>query len=120
MKPATMRSVVVLPQPDGPRSETNSPSASSRSRWSTAVKAPKVLTTCLRTRRGISITSKHDVKHQKLHAHREEGDGDHKKDAAGGRKHSELTCLDAAEANKRQGGRVWRPRKNAGGAAGGW
>ncbi len=24
-KPATMRSVVVLPQPDGPRNETNSP-----------------------------------------------------------------------------------------------
>ena len=26
MKPAIMRSVVVLPQPDGPSSETNSPS----------------------------------------------------------------------------------------------
>ncbi len=28
MKPAIMRSVVVLPQPDGPNSETNSPSPS--------------------------------------------------------------------------------------------
>ena len=29
-KPATMRSVVVLPQPDGPRKETNSPGATRR------------------------------------------------------------------------------------------
>src|SRR3546814_5992323 len=79
MKPATMRSVVVLPQPDGPRSETNSPSASSRSRWSTAVKAPKVLTTCLSTRRGISIPSQHEVAPQQLHADGDEGDGDHQR-----------------------------------------
>ena len=29
-KPATMRSTVVLPQPDGPRNETNSPGSTSR------------------------------------------------------------------------------------------
>ena len=29
-KPATIRSVVVLPQPEGPRKETNSPSPTSR------------------------------------------------------------------------------------------
>ena len=40
-KPAIMRSVVVLPQPDGPSSEKNSPSAIVRSRSSTAVAAPK-------------------------------------------------------------------------------
>ena len=31
MKPAIIRSVVVLPQPDGPSSDTNSPSCSARS-----------------------------------------------------------------------------------------
>ena len=34
--PATIRSAVVLPQPDGPTSTMNSPSAMSRSRESTA------------------------------------------------------------------------------------
>ena len=34
--PASIRSVVDLPQPDGPTSTRNSPSATSRSRWSTA------------------------------------------------------------------------------------
>ncbi len=38
-KPAIMRSVVVLPQPDGPSSETNSPGTMSRSRLSTARKS---------------------------------------------------------------------------------
>src|SRR5262249_46276327 len=36
MKPAIMRKVVVLPQPDGPSSTTNSPSATSSDRSSTA------------------------------------------------------------------------------------
>ena len=31
-KPATMRRVVVLPQPDGPRNETNSPRSTARSK----------------------------------------------------------------------------------------
>src|SRR4051794_31410788 len=42
-KPATMRSAVVLPQPDGPSNETSSPSASSRSRPSRAMLPPKDL-----------------------------------------------------------------------------
>ena len=37
--PASIRSVVDLPHPDGPTSTRNSPSAISRSRWSTAVEA---------------------------------------------------------------------------------
>jgi hypothetical protein len=36
-KPAIIRSVVVLPEPDGPSIEKNSPSRTSRSTWSTAV-----------------------------------------------------------------------------------
>ena len=41
MKPAIIRSVVVLPQPEGPRSETNSPGASDREKSLTAVERPK-------------------------------------------------------------------------------
>ena len=40
MKPAIMRKVVVLPQPEGPSSETNSPSCRSRSMPSTAATSP--------------------------------------------------------------------------------
>ncbi len=36
-KPATMRSVVVLPQPEGPRNEMNSPRSTSRSNLCTTV-----------------------------------------------------------------------------------
>ena len=39
-KPAIMRSVVVLPQPEGPRNETNSPRAIDRSKFRTTVLAP--------------------------------------------------------------------------------
>src|SRR5690242_204939 len=39
--PATMRRVVVLPQPEGPSRAKNEPVGTSRSRSSTAVKAPK-------------------------------------------------------------------------------
>src|SRR5437660_8334721 len=44
-KPAIMRSVVVLPQPEGPSSTTNSPSATSSDRSSTASVSPKRLVT---------------------------------------------------------------------------
>src|SRR3954453_16107313 len=39
--PATIRSRVVLPQPDGPSSETSSPAATARSTPSSTVAAPK-------------------------------------------------------------------------------
>ena len=52
--PAISRSVVVLPQPEGPRSETNSPGASSRLMSSTAVTLPKRQ---LRWRRASLLTS---------------------------------------------------------------
>src|SRR3954470_9143400 len=42
-KPATSRSTVVLPDPDGPSMEKNSPSRMSRSRSATAVVSPNVL-----------------------------------------------------------------------------
>ena len=47
-KPASMRSVVVLPQPDGPTTMTNSPSSISRSRLQTAsFPSPNLLVTLL-------------------------------------------------------------------------
>jgi hypothetical protein len=45
--PAIMRSVVVLPQPEGPRRQTTSPGATDRSASLTAVKSPKLLVTFL-------------------------------------------------------------------------
>src|ERR1700761_8731840 len=44
-KPAIIRSVVVLPQPEGPTTITNSPSSISRFRSSTATFAPKAFVT---------------------------------------------------------------------------
>ena len=39
-KPATIRSVVVLPQPDGPNNAKNDPFGITRDRSSTALKSP--------------------------------------------------------------------------------
>ena len=44
--PASILNAVVLPQPDGPTSTTNSELAMSSERSSTAVTSPKRLTTC--------------------------------------------------------------------------
>jgi hypothetical protein len=41
MKPDIMRRMVVLPQPDGPRNEKNSPGLMWTVTWSTALKVPK-------------------------------------------------------------------------------
>src|ERR1700733_16332346 len=43
--PASMRSKVVLPQPEGPSSEKNSPWAMSKLTWLTAFTGPKALVT---------------------------------------------------------------------------
>ena len=45
-KPASMRSVVVLPQPEGPSIEKNSPRAMAKCASCTATKAPKRFVTC--------------------------------------------------------------------------
>jgi hypothetical protein len=42
-RPAIMRSVVVLPQPDGPSRQKNSPSATVKVESFTAMKSPKAL-----------------------------------------------------------------------------
>ena len=53
--PAIMRIVVVLPQPDGPRSVMNSPSAISSETSSTATTSPKVLRHASDADRGIVV-----------------------------------------------------------------
>src|SRR6185436_9825383 len=53
--PATMRKVVVLPQPDGPSRVTNSPCSTARSTWSTALSAPKWRPTPLRVTLGTVL-----------------------------------------------------------------
>src|SRR4028119_36604 len=54
-RPAIMRMVVVLPQPDGPRSTRNSWSAISRLKLSTPTKAPKRFETFLRRSSAIGL-----------------------------------------------------------------
>src|SRR4051794_2871204 len=49
-RPATIRSVVVLPHPEGPSRAKNRPCSTTRSRLSTAVKAPNRLVTPLSVR----------------------------------------------------------------------
>src|SRR5215472_8287037 len=52
--PATINSVVVLPQPDGPRNATNSPLSIDRSSASTAATGPNCLVNLSRTTRMLS------------------------------------------------------------------
>ena len=53
-KPAIIRSVVVLPQPDGPRNETNSPRSAESTKSSTAAKAPNDFLTWSSSRNPIA------------------------------------------------------------------
>src|SRR3546814_891524 len=58
-KPASMRSSVVLPQPEGPSSEKNSRLKMSRETLSTATKSPKLLVTPTICTCGFSLGSFH-------------------------------------------------------------
>ena len=55
-KPATILSSVVLPQPEGPNKEKNSPREISKLAWSTAVTVPKRLLTFLNEIMDLSIS----------------------------------------------------------------
>src|SRR6478736_4000259 len=55
-RPATIRRVVVLPHPDGPSRAKNDPVGTSRSRSSTALKAPKSLVSP-RSSRPVAVPS---------------------------------------------------------------
>src|SRR6188474_1902686 len=56
-RPAIIRRVVVLPQPDGPSSAKNDPDGTVRSRSSTATNEPNRLVTPLRTRSEVVLRS---------------------------------------------------------------
>ncbi len=53
-KPAIMRSAVVLPQPEGPRIDRNSPCRTVRLLPATATTSPKRLVTFLNSMTGVS------------------------------------------------------------------
>src|SRR5689334_10804301 len=84
MKPAIMRRVVVLPQPDGPSSETSSPSSSARLKSSTAVTPPNTRDTWRSTRRLMFAPSRrscrgppeHEVAPEQPEADEDQDDGD--------------------------------------------
>ena len=53
-KPATMRKVVVLPQPEAPRNETNSPRSTARSNFCTTTCCLKLLWTSASSRNDMA------------------------------------------------------------------
>src|SRR5215471_11049871 len=53
--PAIMRRVVVLPQPDGPRNETNSPFSTARLKSMTAAVSPKYFWTPVSSRNAMRL-----------------------------------------------------------------
>src|SRR6476660_3560936 len=60
--PATMRSTVVFPQPEGPRNETNSPAPISRLKSCTTVLLAKALRMLLTLRKGSAISASDSVR----------------------------------------------------------
>src|SRR6185503_10344617 len=79
-KPAIIRSVVVLPQPDGPRNETNSPRSAASEKSCTAAVSPKALRTWVSSRNVIgapSASSSASDLHATGAGATEDGDHDH-------------------------------------------
>src|SRR5512141_2390690 len=54
-KPAIMRRVVVLPHPDGPRNDTNSPRSAARLKSSTAATSPNRFWTPVSSRKAMGL-----------------------------------------------------------------
>src|SRR6185437_10072850 len=83
MNPAIMRKVVVLPQPEGPSSEMNSPAASDRSTPDTAEVSPKRLPRPLSCSFATGSPSpQHEVAADQAEAQRHQDDGGDEQDAA--------------------------------------
>ena len=55
--PAIIRSVVVLPQPDGPRNDTNSPFSTARLKSMTAATSPNSFCTPVSSRKAMRLVS---------------------------------------------------------------
>src|SRR6185503_14020305 len=127
-KPAIIRSVVVLPQPDGPSSETSSPSSSARLKSSTAVTPPNARETwrstrligapsaCGRSRqagrsvpfgaavRGRSCRgpAQHEVAAEEAKADQDQRDRDDDEDEADRRQHLEVAFVALVEQQHRE------------------
>src|SRR5690348_10956981 len=83
MKPAIMRKVVVLPQPEGPSSEMNSPAASDRLTPDTADTSPKRFPRPLSCSFATGSPSpQHEVAADQAEAQRHQDDGGDEKNAA--------------------------------------
>src|SRR5205823_2049764 len=109
-KPAIMRSVVVLPQPEGPSSETNSPRASASVARSTAVTVPNrqvssrsasLLAAGSATILGAR-TSQHEVAANHAKAEHHERDGDDDEHEADRREHLEVALIALVEQQDRE------------------
>src|ERR1700754_2140837 len=88
--PASIRNIVVFPQPDGPSNTTNSPSAISSERSSTTFVSPKVLVTfrnpiCISKSLRLTLhCSQRQSPHQiPLHCERKDQNGNHRHRARG-------------------------------------
>src|SRR5256714_15507523 len=94
-KPATRRSVVVLPQPEGPSSASSSPGFTSSDRPSTAPTSPYRFVRAFRTTPGIAAPRRASpARSEDITAERglDERDG-----GEGGREHHETQHADGAE-----------------------
>src|SRR5262249_33575785 len=117
--PATMRMVVVLPQPEGPSRTRNSLSMISRSSLSTATTPPKLLVTPLNLTDAMDSTLD-GAEGQSAHEMLLDDEGeDHDRDAsheAGGADLAPVGGVlgDAASDSYRQGLRLRRQRQNEG------
>src|SRR5689334_9194558 len=66
-KPAIICNVVVLPQPDGPRKEMNSPLATVRLNSSTAVVGPNDFPTRSSSRKDMGMIRMDEQRHRRAH-----------------------------------------------------
>src|SRR5258708_38387657 len=102
MKPAIMRNVVVLPQPEGPRSETNSPDSSSRSTPSTATESPKRFPMFRNASFDMSGGPvQHEIAADDAEADGRDDQGHHQQDGPEGRQHLEVPLLGQVEQHHR-------------------
>src|SRR3954468_14984860 len=115
MKPAIMRKVVVLPQPEGPSSETNSPGFSARSMPATARKSPKRRSSPRSTSFATSAPPQHEIAADDLEADERDGDGDDEEDEAERGEHLEVALLGEVEQHDGDGPGVRADEEDRGG-----
>src|SRR6266850_6964482 len=112
MKPATSRSVVVLPQPEGPSRATSSPGCTVSSRPATAATSPKRLVRPVMTTPGMGSARSargacaHDVATEQGLHRRHDGEGHHEHEDAEYRDGAELAFFLQVEDHHRHDLRI--------------